>query len=104
VPVETLLRMLYLKHRYQLGYESLCREATDSLSWRRFCRIGLVEPVPHPTTLIKLVGRGAADAVEQLNEALLGKLVQDKMVRCRKLRIDTTVSSSLNQYSCQAVH
>lgn len=91
VPVETLLRMLYLKHRYQLGYESLCREVTDSLSWRRFCRIGLVGPVPHPTTLIKLVGRGGSDAVEQLNEALLGKLVGEKVVRCRKLRIDTTV-------------
>ena len=24
VPVDTLLRLLYLKHRYQLGYESLC--------------------------------------------------------------------------------
>ncbi|PIB11240.1 hypothetical protein B1C81_05315 [Streptomyces sp. HG99] len=37
VPVETLLRLLYLKHRYQLGYETLCREVADSLSWRRFC-------------------------------------------------------------------
>ncbi|MFD2691569.1 ISNCY family transposase, partial [Streptomyces phyllanthi] len=31
VPVETLLRLLYLKHRYQLGYETLCREVADSL-------------------------------------------------------------------------
>jgi IS5 family transposase len=37
VPVES--RLLYLKHRYQLGYESLCREVADSISWRRFCRI-----------------------------------------------------------------
>jgi len=36
VPVDTLLRLLYLKHRYGLGYESLCREVTDSISWRRF--------------------------------------------------------------------
>jgi transposase, IS5 family len=27
VPVDTLLRLLYLKHRYQLGYESLCRKS-----------------------------------------------------------------------------
>ena len=52
VPVDTLLRLLYLKHRYGLGYESLCREVADSLSWRRFCRIGLDRPVPHPTTLV----------------------------------------------------
>jgi Transposase domain (DUF772) len=36
VPVESLLRLLYLKHRYQLGCESLCREVADSISWRRF--------------------------------------------------------------------
>jgi transposase, IS5 family len=39
--VDTLLRLLYLEHRYRLGYESLCREVADSISWRRFCRIGL---------------------------------------------------------------
>ena len=44
VPVPTLLRLLYLKHRYQLGYESLCREVADSLSWRRFCRIPWIGP------------------------------------------------------------
>ena len=37
VPIDTLLRLLYLKHRYQLGYESLCREVSDSIGWRRFC-------------------------------------------------------------------
>jgi IS5 family transposase len=47
VPIDTLLRLLYLKHRYQLGYESLCREVADSISWRRLCRIALDRPVPH---------------------------------------------------------
>jgi IS5 family transposase len=26
VPMETFLRLMYLKYRYRLGYESLCRE------------------------------------------------------------------------------
>ena len=91
VPVDTLLRLLYLKHRYQLGYESLCREVADSISWRRFCRIPLDRPVPHPTTLVKLVGRAGPNTVEQLNNALLGKLREDKLLRVRKLRVDTTV-------------
>jgi len=47
VPVPTLLRLLYLKRRYQLGYQTLCREVADSISWRRFCRIPLDQPVPH---------------------------------------------------------
>ena len=28
VPVPTLLRLLYLKHRYQLGYQTLCPRLT----------------------------------------------------------------------------
>jgi transposase, IS5 family len=91
VPVETLLRLLYLKHRYQLGYESLCREVSDSIGWRRFCRIGLQAPVPHPTTLVKLVRRAGPEVVGQLNTALLDKLAKDKLLRGRKLRVDTTV-------------
>jgi transposase, IS5 family len=82
---------LYLKHRYQLGYESLCREVSDSLSWRRFCRIPLEQPVPHPTTLSKLVRRCGPDTIAALNTALLGRLADDKLLRCRKLRVDTTV-------------
>jgi transposase, IS5 family len=91
VPIDTLLRLLYLKHRYGLGYESLCSEVADSLSWRRFCRIGLDRPVPHPTTLVKLVGRAGPQAINQLNHALLAKLAAGKLLRARKLRIDTTV-------------
>jgi transposase, IS5 family len=91
VPIETLLRLLYLKARYGLGYESLCREVADSISWRRFCRIPLDRPVPHPTTLVKLVGRAGPEVIGQLNAALLGKLVEGKLLRARKLRVDTTV-------------
>jgi IS5 family transposase len=91
VPVPTLLRLLYLKHRYGLGYESLCKEVGDSISWRRFCRIPLDKPVPHPTTLSKLIGRCGPDTIAALNAALLAKLAAEKVLRCRKLRVDTTV-------------
>jgi transposase, IS5 family len=91
VPVDTLLRLLYLKHRYQLGYESLCREVADSISWRRFCRISLDRPVPHSTTLVKLVRRAGPEVIEELNAALVAKLAQDRLLRGRKLRVDTTV-------------
>src|SRR5215467_3158555 len=40
-PVEWYLRLMFLKFRHRLGYESLCAEVSDSISWRRFCRIGL---------------------------------------------------------------
>jgi IS5 family transposase len=102
VPVDTLLRLLYLKHRYGLGYESLCREVADSISWRRFCRIGLDRPVPHPTTLVKLVRRAGPEVIEQLNQALLAKLAEGKLLRARKLRVDTTVVEADIDYPTDA--
>ena len=102
VPVDTLLRLLYLKHRYGLGYESLCREVADSISWRRFCRIGLDRPVPHPTTLVKLVRRAGPEVIEQLNAALMAKLAAGKLLRARKLRVDTTVVEADIEYPTDA--
>ena len=71
--METYLRMMFLKFRYRLGYESLCREVADSISWRLFCRIEMDGRVPHPTTLMKITTRCGEDAVAGLNEALLAK-------------------------------
>jgi IS5 family transposase len=90
-PMETYLRLMFLKFRYRLGYESLCREVSDSIHWRQFCRIGLDQPVPHPTTLMKLTTRCGSAAVDGLNEALLAKAVEAKVLRTTKIRLDTTV-------------
>ena len=69
----------------------MCREVSDSIAWRRFCRIGLEQPVPHPTTLMKLTTRCGSVAVEGLNEALLAKAAAAKLLRTDKVRADTTV-------------
>jgi IS5 family transposase len=93
IPMETYLRLMFLKFRYRLGYESLCREVADSISWRRFCRIPLDGSVPHPTTLMKIASRCGDDAVAGLNEALLVKAAAGKLLRTDKVRADTTVVS-----------
>lgn len=90
IPMESYLRLMYLKHRYGLGYETLCREVSDSLSWRRFCRVALHKAPPHPTTLMKLTRRFGPEVVEDLNRALLERAVESKLLRGRRLRVDTT--------------
>jgi transposase, IS5 family len=90
-PMETYLRLMFLKFRYRLGYESLCREVSDSITWRRFCRIALDGAVPHPTTLMKLNTRCGSAAVQGLNEALLAKAAEAKVLRTSRVRADTTV-------------
>jgi len=91
IPMETYLRLMFLKFRYRLGYESLCREVADSISGQRFCRIPFGTRVPHPTTLMKLTTRCGTTAVDGCNEALLAKAVEAKLLRTTRLRADTTV-------------
>lgn len=89
--VECYLRLMFLKFRYRLGYESLCAEVSDSITWRRFCRIPLDGRVPHPTTLMKLTSRCGEGAVAGLNEALWAKAAGQKLLRTARVRADTTV-------------
>jgi IS5 family transposase len=71
---------MFLKFRYRLCHESLCAEASGSISWRRFCRIPLDANVPHLTTLMKLTTR-CGGALARLNEALLAKAAGAKLLR-----------------------
>ena len=98
IPMETYLRLMFLKFRYRLGYESLCREVAESISWQRFCRIPFGTRVPHPTTLMKITTRCGADAVAGLNEALLAKAAVAKVLRTDKVRADTTVVEAAVAY------
>lgn len=91
IPIETYLRLMYLKHRYGLGYETLCKEVSDSFTWRRFCRIALDGRVPDPSTLMKLTKRLGPELVEELNAELLSLAVERKVLRSRRLRVDTTI-------------
>jgi IS5 family transposase len=102
IPIETYLRLMFLKFRYRLGYESLCAEVADSISWRRFARIGIDGKVPHPTTLMKITTRCGSEVIEQLNEALLAKATEAKLLRVGKVRADTTVVSANVDYPTDA--
>ena len=91
IPAETYVRMMFLRFRYKLGFEVLCAEVSDSIAWRRFCRIPLDSPVPHPTTLMKITSRCGPGLVGGLNEALLAKAAESRLVRLERVRADTTV-------------
>ena len=98
IPMETYLRLMFLKHRYRLGYESLCAEVADSISWRRFCRLDIDARLPHPTTLMKITTRCGEQAIAELNEQLLATAVEARVVKTGKVRADTTVVSANVDY------
>ncbi len=57
IAMETYVRLMVLKARYQWGYRSLVAEVSDAIHPRRFCRISLSERVPDESTVRKLTRR-----------------------------------------------
>src|SRR3954447_8743377 len=91
IPIETYLRLMFLKYRFDLGYARLCVQVNDSLSWRRFCRIGLEASVPDESTIRKITRRCGPELIEALNIELLYSAHQHGGVRLDQVRVDTTV-------------
>ena len=96
--IATYLRMMYLKERYQMGYEVLVKEVADSLKWRRFCHLSLSGKVPDDKTLIKLTGRYGEKTVKAIHDTVVRQAVEAKVIRGRKMRVDTTVTESNIHY------
>src|ERR1700712_1045376 len=91
VPIETYLRLMFLKYRFDLGYARLCVQVNDSLSWRRFCRIGLEASVPDESTIRKITRRCGPELIDALNMELLDSAHQRNEVGLDRARVDTTV-------------
>ncbi len=98
IPIETYLRLMFLKYRYRLGYETVCSEVTDSLSWLRFYRIPVGEGAPHPSTLMKLTTRIGPDTIAALNAELIATAIERGLVDVSWLRADTTVAPANIKY------
>jgi IS5 family transposase len=97
-PVATYLRMMCLKRRFKLSYETLVKEVSDSFMWRRFCHLSIEDPVPDDKTLIKLTRKYGDDTLDKLNDALVLKLKEEKVIRGKKLRVDTMVTEANVHY------
>jgi IS5 family transposase len=89
-PAEVVLRMLILKHVRNWSYETLEREVRANAVYRTFCRIG-IEKVPDAKTLVRLGQAVGADAIRELHKRIVGLAQERKVVRGRKMRVDTTV-------------
>jgi transposase, IS5 family len=100
--METYVRLMVLKHRYGWGYETLMKEVSDSIHLRRFCRLGLMSPVPDESTVRKLTRRLGAEVVHQLTREVIQKARREKRFRPRAARIDSTVVEADVRYPTDA--
>ena len=66
-PVDTYLRMMYLKFRWGLSYEEVECEVRERLPRLFFCKLSLMDPVPDSTTLIKPNQKLGDELIDELN-------------------------------------
>jgi IS5 family transposase len=89
-PAEVGLRLLLLKHMRNWSYAVLEREVRANLVYRQFTRVGAAK-VPDAKTLGKLgVALGPA-IIEQIHQRVVAIAQAHKIVRGRRMRVDTTV-------------
>lgn len=89
-PAEVVLRLAVLKHVRNWSFEETEREVRANVVYRQFTRIG-AEKVPDAKTLGRLVQALGAAVIQQVHQRLVAVAQEKKVVRGRKLRVDTTV-------------
>jgi transposase, IS5 family len=100
-PVDVVVRLLVLKHMRNWSYAALEREVRSNLVYRQFTRIGAAK-VPDAKTLGKLgIALGPA-VVEQIHQRIVAIAQEQRVVRGRRMRADTTVVETDIHYPTDA--
>ena len=89
-PAEIVLRLLLLKHLRNWSYAVLEREVRANLVYRQFTRVGGGK-VPDAKTLGRLAVALGPQIIEQLHRRVVAIACEKRIVRGRRLRVDTTV-------------
>jgi len=89
-PAEVVLRLLVLKHVRNWSYGVLARELRANLVYRQFTRIGM-HRAPHAKTIGKLGLLLGPAVVQQLHHNIVAQAQAEKVIRGKKMRVDTTV-------------
>src|SRR3989454_4181910 len=100
-PAEVVLRMLVLKHLYDWSFDECEREVRGSLVYRAFCRID-GERVPDAKTLIRLARLLDEPVLKDVLTRLVALGRERRVVRGRRLRVDTTVVETNIHYPTDA--
>jgi len=96
-PVEVILRMLTIKHLYNLSYEQTEVQVADSLVLRQFCRVYL-QAAPDQSTLCRWANQIQPETLEAFNQRVLNLAIDSKLTRGRKLRMDGTAVETTIHY------
>jgi IS5 family transposase len=97
VAAEIVLRMMLLKHVRNWSFADLEREVRPNLLYREFTRVGAGK-VPDAKTLGRQAQALGPEVVSQIHRRMVELAVENKVVRGRRMRVDTTVVESNIHY------
>jgi IS5 family transposase len=89
-PVEVVLRMMAIKHLYDLNYQQTVFQVADSLVMRQFCRVYL-QSVPDQSTLSRWANLIQPQTLQAFNQHIMNLAIDRRLTQGRKLRIDGTI-------------
>jgi IS5 family transposase len=89
-PAEIVLRMLLLKHIRNWSFRVVEREVRTNLLYREFTRV-YAGKVPDAKSLGRQALALGPDVIQQIHQRMVELAVENKVVRGRKMRVDTTV-------------
>jgi IS5 family transposase len=89
-PAEIVLRMLLLKHIRNWSFRVVEREVRTNLLYREFTRV-YAGKVPDAKSLGRQALALGPDVIHQIHQRMVELAVENKVVRGRKMRVDTTV-------------
>jgi IS5 family transposase len=87
---EVILRMLVLKHSRNWSFVDTVQEVRANLVYRQFTRVG-GSRVPHNKTLSRVARQLGPEVMEKIHQRLVTLAQDKKVIRGKKLRVDTTV-------------
>ena len=91
---EQVVRAALVKRIEQCSYEDLSFHLSDSRTYRKFCKIGLVDKPFKKSALHKNIKALSAQTWEEINRVILEYAAKKEIEDGRKVRIDCTVIES----------
>lgn len=102
VPVRVFIRMMVLKFYLCISYEDLSVLVSKTPMYKRFCHIPIEMDAPTDTAMMKITKKYGDEIIRELNDNFILELRKKKIIKGRKIRIDSTVIESNIAYPTDA--
>lgn len=102
VPVRVFIRMMVLKFYLCVSYEDLSVVVTKTPMYKRFCHIPMEMDAPTDTAMMKITKKYGEEIIRELNDNFILELRKSKIIKGRKIRVDSTVIESNIAYPTDA--